>query len=196
MTRLDEYKRDKDNFSKLNDTLWPVLDGLEPERSKPAHRVNDVTLLLLSIFAFEAICWDCIKDIAAKSQGLRCSRELVPALKAAARRCRAANETVSKIHGLSDIMAIRRLYAHGAGRRSGLSDPSSVPVQLLRDWLFESDECEGCSECCSRCSKTDLQTAWWPTRSLPSKPGAFSKCVGYLDSLAPLIAAMDVRGSP
>jgi hypothetical protein len=191
MTRLDEYYRTKHNFSKINDTLWPILEGMTDEKSKLIHRVNDTMLILLSIFAFEAVCWDCIADVRKKKPPAASTILLIPALQKTLAACGAPEEMVRDVNRLYALMNIRHLYVHGAGRRRGLTDPKCLPARTLRHYGFEADECEGCpdrcADKCDACSRTNEDTQWWPLRSLCGQPGAFSKCVCVLDELMPLI---------
>ncbi len=178
MTILERYEKTKDNFSVLNNKLWPILEHIEPEERRPVDRLNDTTLILLSIFAFEAFCWDCIRHVVEREQLDRneLGWDLVPALEKVLEMCQVPGKVLSELIGdLRSVMNIRNLYAHGAGRQNGLNNPACLPPKVLIRYKYETDLCMNCTDSCERCVKTDINTEWWPTRSMPEKPGSFSE---------------------
>ncbi len=187
MTKLERYERTRASFSKINDAIWPLLERLPEDDAKPGHRANDTALILFSIFAFEALCWDCIHEVEDARQD--CGIRLIPALEKAAYLCGTLAELPSELSKLRPIMKIRDLYAHAAGRRRGLDDRSSLTPATLRAHLFETDNCQGCPDqhACDACTRTDFDTEWWPTRSLCGDPGFFSIIGAKLKRLAPLL---------
>jgi len=176
MSILRDYEQTKDDISAINNKLAEVLKPLDAVTRRPVDRINELALVLLSIFAFESLCWDCIREVEGPEAG-RFGSKLMPALEAAAKKCKAKCKIDQVKPDLSEIMQIRNLYAHGVGRRRrgrrrSLDCPASLPADVLTKYAFESDSCAGCTECCDSCQKTDDDTQWWPSSG---EDGSFAR---------------------
>jgi len=166
----EEFKELQDIIGKPNLQLAGGLEARpEPER-KPIDRVNDTALILWMVFAFDAFCSGYVQRTTKREGGaLRC--RLLQRLKKKAQAQGKLPEIEAELKKVDRVIMIRHLWAHGAGRRSGLQNPDWLPPDVLEAHHFETDG-----------DRADPNAQWWPTRF-----DSFSACVAPINKLAEMI---------
>ena len=173
MTWYDRFKALSDDIGRGNLLLAGPLKGMTDAQRKPIDRINDVSLIVLHVFAFEVFCLPYVRDVADvrwKPGGLNSG--LLRELHKKAADQGVLDRIASDLSTVDAIMMIRHLYGHGMGRRSGLERPQNLPPAVLKAHHFKTDDPED-----------DLDAQWWPTRNQ-----AFIACVGPVMALAEKIS--------
>lgn len=161
MGPYEEFKELSETITEVNQALGPALEGRADR--KPIDRVNDIALIVFIAFAFEALCCDYVG---------RGKPAVLRRLEQKAAKQGKLHEIQSDLQIVRPIIMIRNLWAHGAGRRSGLLRPKDLPPEVLERHHFETDD-----------DPDDADARWWPTRDK-----SFIACVGPLMELAKKVA--------
>jgi hypothetical protein len=169
-----EFKELQDALVKVNEHLGSSLESMCDEERKPIDRVNDIALIVFMAFALDAFCSGYTTSIRLPRRERDQGEPMAKFLRKLEKRAKAqAQSRLDDIHPhvmLADpVITVRNLWAHGAGRRSGLNHPEDLPPDvLINEYGFKPDG-----------DTNDPDTRWWPTRHV-----SFSACVAPLNELA------------
>ncbi len=173
MTPYDEFKELSDQIGQVNRYLAAPLGQLSDSVRRPIDRVNDASLIVFHVFAFEDYCKRYISRLASKKGSPSLNSNLLKKLAWEAAQPSTAqpkrlDEAMPRLRVVDEVMMIRDLYAHGLGRRKPPKVPTRLTPTVLRSYGFETDGRE-----------EDLEARWWPT---PFR--SFSACISPLMELA------------
>lgn len=173
--RIDPYQ-DFQGLSRaignVNSALVVGIDNMPCAEKQGIHRVNDVALIVLHVFAFEDLARHYVQDKKDSKQGKQPQGDprspLLSNINKEAKRLGKIREISATLKAVDEIIMIRNLYAHCLGRRKCLHAPKDLQPGVLKSYGFETDG----GEC-------DMNARWWPTRF-----ESFRQCINPLKCLA------------
>jgi hypothetical protein len=139
-----------------------AFDDLPEQERQAAHHVNDAALIILHVFAFEDFYRHYLPHNMPSYGGPGAPHSSkLKRLAGVAYRAGLLDEALCLLGPADEVVAIRDLYAHGLGRRSGLRQVGSLAPEVLVRYGFETDG-----------DANDPQSRWWPSRFR-----SFARCV-------------------
>lgn len=169
MMTYEKFKELQHVIGQPNLRLADVLRWMPDAESKPIHRVNDIALIALLVFAFDAFCSGYVGVTPKPKQpGLRSNLLRKLERKAKHQGMLPDPQIQADLERVDTVFMIRHLWVHGVGRRSGLFCPDDLLPEELKSCCFKPEGDED-----------DPNAQWWPTRD-----DSFSECVTPLNALA------------